>query len=164
MLRKSSCSFAWDWGPCFAPQVRARRRTRPHRASRPLSRSHADKSRPQPLHRVGRAGAQGIWRPIYLEYWSEMRVSRATAKVLPRNAAGDYFPVETTMDVHWAGAASTAAVVNLLLEETGLSFTTDVTLQPGVQQAASTLAVPAGSIQLWYRSCGPQPPGSGRAR
>jgi len=24
MLRKSSCSFAWDWGPCFAPQARPR--------------------------------------------------------------------------------------------------------------------------------------------
>ena len=94
-------------------------------------------------------GGQGIWRPIYLEYWQDLRLARAYTKVMPLNTAGSYYPVDTTAELYWAGASAVAATVTIRLDETGLSISTPITLVPGAQDVTATLSVPTNTIQTW---------------
>jgi len=98
-------------------------------------------------------GRQGIWRPIYLEYWQDLRVSRAQAVVLPHNSAGSYFPVNAAAAVLWSGSGAVSGSLSVHLVETGLSITVPVALQPGEQEVAASLSVPDSTVQLW---CAPQ--------
>jgi hypothetical protein len=114
------------------------------------------------------AVAQGIWRPIYIEHWTELRLARAHAAVQAQPVArarpgspgpvlptgpvtvGSVFTIAATLTADWAGAASAPATLSVQLEGSGLSVAVPVTLHRGEQSLEAALAVPETDVALWY--------------